>query len=177
MICSYDNDEDYDDDDEIDYGDDEDQNYYDYDDNAGLEGRAGVGREPARGDVYHYPCHCLCTQVFSKVSCNILLCLQTFPIFFFFLRALCHRPSLMFLSWVQLSSVIVDIIIFTISIIITKMAKISMILSGVLLIGVLIGAALLGHRRSSSRARARKLARLNGVKVREAINKNEVTFL
>ena len=40
-----------------------------------------------------------------------------------------------------------------------------MILSGVLLIGVLIGAALLGHRRSSSRARARKLARLNGVKV------------
>ena len=37
--------------------------------------------------------------------------------------------------------------------------------SGVLLLGVLVGAALLGHRRSSSRARARKLARLNGVKV------------
>ena len=73
MICSYDNDEDYDDDDEIDYGDDEDQNYYDYDDNTGLERRAGVGREPARGDVYHYPCHCLCTQVFSKVSFNVIL--------------------------------------------------------------------------------------------------------
>ena len=37
--------------------------------------------------------------------------------------------------------------------------------SGVLLLGVLVGAALLGHQRSSKRARARKLARLNGVKV------------
>ena len=37
--------------------------------------------------------------------------------------------------------------------------------SGFLLLGVLVGAALLGHQRSSKRARARKLARLNGVKV------------
>ena len=37
--------------------------------------------------------------------------------------------------------------------------------SGVLLLGVLVGAALLGHQRSGKRARARKLARLNGVKV------------
>ena len=37
--------------------------------------------------------------------------------------------------------------------------------SGILLLGVLVGAALLGHQRSSKRARARKLARLNGVKV------------
>ena len=52
-----------------------------------------------------------------------------------------------------------------ISLLILRTYKTTTMFSGVLLLGVLVGAALLGHQRSSKRARARKLARLNGVKV------------